>query len=124
MLGSLLAGTDETPGEYIYKEGLRVKKYRGMGSLDALKTKMGDRYMYNNNCINVAQGVSGEVISKGSIFKHIPYIIGGVNSGFQNLGYKTIEEIHRALYDKTLTFEIRSVSAQQEASIHDVLNYK
>ena len=123
MLGSLLAGTDESPGDYLYHDGIRVKKYRGMGSLEALKNKDQDRYLYNKNSIKVAQGVSGEVVSRGSINKHIPYIMGGVKSGFQNLGYKTIKEIHKALYDNSLTFEIRTFSAQKEGGIHHLLNY-
>ena len=45
----------------------RVKKYRGMGSLDALRNRMGDRYMYDSKSVKVAQGVSGEVVGKGSI---------------------------------------------------------
>ena len=84
MCGSLLAGTDETPGEYSYHDGVRMKKYRGMGSLDALKNRMGGRYSYNSREVKVAQGVSGEVASKGSITRHIPYLIGGLN-----LDYKT-----------------------------------
>lgn len=123
MLGSLLAGTDESPGDYLYHDGVRVKKYRGMGSLDALKNKDQDRYLYNKNSIKVAQGVSGEVISKGSVNKHIPYIIAGVKSGCQNLGYKTIEEIHKALYENITRFEIRTLSAQKEGGIHHLLNY-
>ena len=98
MLGSLLAGTDESPGEYIYHDGIRVKKYRGMGSLDALRNRMGDRYMYDSKSVKVAQGVSGEVVGKGSITRHIPYLIGGVKSGFQNLGFNSIEKIKEALY--------------------------
>ena len=53
MLGSLLAGTDETPGEYTYHEGVRMKKYRGMGSLDALKNRMGERYSYKSAEVKV-----------------------------------------------------------------------
>jgi len=123
MLGSLLAGTDESPGEYIYHDGVRVKKYRGMGSLDALRNRMGDRYMYDSNSIKVAQGVSGEVIGKGSITKHIPYIIGGVKSGLQNLGYCNIENLKKALYTQTLNFELRSFCSQREGGVHHVLNY-
>lgn len=123
MLGSLLAGTDESPGEYIYHDGIRVKKYRGMGSLDALRNRMGDRYMYDSKSVKVAQGVSGEVVGKGSITRHIPYLIGGVKSGFQNLGFNSIEKIKEALYTNKLKIEIRSFCSQREGGVHHLLNY-
>lgn len=123
MCGSLLAGTDETPGEYSYHDGVRMKKYRGMGSLDALKNRMGGRYSYNSREVKVAQGVSGEVASKGSITRHIPYLIGGVKSGLQNLGYSTLQELHTALYNGTLLLEVRSFCSQREGNVHDIFNY-
>jgi len=127
MLGSLLAGTDETPGEFSYHDGVRMKKYRGMGSMDALKNRMGGRYSYNSSSISkeikVAQGVSGEVVSKGSINRHIPYLIGGVKSGLQNLGYCNLSELHNALRTGNLLMEIRSFCSQREGNVHDIFNY-
>ena len=127
MLGSLLAGTDETPGEFSYHDGVRMKKYRGMGSMDALKNRMGGRYSYNSSSlskeIKVAQGVSGEVVSKGSINRHIPYLIGGVKSGLQNLGYCNLSELHNALRTGNLLMEIRSFCSQREGNVHDIFNY-
>ena len=123
MLGSLLAGTDETPGEYTYHDGVRVKKYRGMGSLDALKNRMSERYSYKSAEVKVAQGVSGEVVSKGSISRHVPYLIGGVRSGLQNLGYINLETLHEALYNGNLQFELRSFCSQREGNVHDIFNY-
>jgi len=124
MLGSLLAGTDETPGDYIYREGIRVKKYRGMGSLDAIKKRMGDRYLANGTDVKVAQGVSGEVVSKGSIKRHIPYLVSGVKHGLQNIGVKNVNELHNNLYNNNIRMEIRSFQAQSEGGIHNVLNYE
>ena len=123
MLGSLLAGTDETPGEYTYHEGVRMKKYRGMGSLDALKNRMGERYSYKSAEVKVAQGVSGEVVSKGSVTRHIPYLIGGVKSGLQNLGYQNLVSLHEALYSSDLQIELRSFCSQREGNVHDIFNY-
>lgn len=74
MCGSMLAGTAETPGEYFFHEGARMKTYRGMGSLEAMAKKAGQRYFAENTNVRVAQGVSGAVVDKGSVRDLLTYV--------------------------------------------------
>ena len=123
MLGSMLAGTDESPGEYYYKNSVQIKKYRGMGCIDAITKNSGERYLSNNSQIKVAQGVSGTVIGKGSLIKYIPYLVQSIKHGFQDIGIKLIDDLHKQMYSNNIRFELRSISAMREGSVHDLLSY-
>lgn len=123
MLGSMLAGTDESPGEYIYENGIRLKKYRGMGSLDAMKKKSITRYL-GNESLKVAQGVSGKVTARGSIVKYIPFILQGIRHGFQDIGIQFIHDLHNQLYKNNIRFQLRTIQAQNEGNIHHLYNYE
>lgn len=123
MMGSLLAGTTEAPGEYFYEKGQRLKKYRGMASLEAMEAGGSRRYFSETDEIKVAQGVVGAVVDKGSLRNFIPYLAQSVRHALQDLGCRTIDELHDALYKGELRFEARSPSAQREGGVHSLFSY-
>jgi IMP dehydrogenase len=120
MMGSLLAGTEESPGVYYFQDGLRLKKYRGSQSKEALEARSGDD---RSNPI-VASGVSGAVVDKGSVNRFIPYQVQSIRHGLQDLGTISIQIMHEQLYNSRLRFEVRSSAAQKEGGVHDLFSYK
>lgn len=124
MMGSMLAGTSETPGEYFYKDGVRLKKYRGMGSAEAMEKGSAIRYFNESSRVRVAQGVSGAVIDKGSIRRYLPYITQGMKHGMQDLGLRSVSKLHEALNTGELRFERRSPAARMEGGVHSLHSYE
>lgn len=123
MCGSMFAGTDESPGEYVYRDGVRLKVYRGMASLDAMKAGGNKRYFTESKDVKVAQGVSGFVQDRGSMFDLVAYLSQGLKLAFQDTGIKSVPALHEGLEDGSVRFELRSPSAQYEGGVHDLHSY-
>lgn len=117
MLGSMLAGTDESPGEFEIFQGRRFKTYRGMGSLAAMENGSGDRYFQAKNEANkrVPEGIEGRVAYKGSAADIIFQMVGGLRSGMGYLGAHNLEELR-----ENTQFVRMSGAGLRESHPHDV----
>src|SRR5712671_734667 len=93
MIGSLLAGTDESPGEVILYQGRTFKTYRGMGSLGAMAQGSTDRYAQDPNAKLVPEGIEGRVASKGPLSELVFQLVGGLKAGMGYCGCHNIPEL-------------------------------
>jgi len=119
MIGSLLAGTEEAPGDVILYQGRSYKSYRGMGSLGAMKKGSKDRYFQADTTDAdklVPEGIEGRVPYKGSIEMTLFQLVGGLRSGMGYLGCRTIPELRV----KPRFVQISS-SGLRESHVHDVI---
>jgi IMP dehydrogenase/GMP reductase len=119
MIGSLLAGVDESPGEIILYQGRNFKSYRGMGSLAAMKQGSKDRYAQEGEEAEsklVPEGIEGRVTYKGSLAALVAQLVGGLRAGMGYTGCGTIGELQRdARFMKITTASLK------ESHVHDVI---
>jgi IMP dehydrogenase len=116
MIGSLLAGTDESPGETILYQGRTFKTYRGMGSMGAMSQGSSDRYAQEPGGKLVPEGIEGRVAAKGPIADLVYQLVGGLKSG---MGYCGARDIHE-LQTKARFLRI-SPAGLRESHVHDVI---
>ena len=116
MIGSLLAGTDEAPGERILYQGRTYKSYRGMGSIGAMKAGSSDRYFQSTAQKLVPEGIEGKVPYRGSLADNIFQLIGGLRSSMGYVGCKDIEAMK-----KDPKFIKISSAGLRESHVHDVV---
>jgi IMP dehydrogenase len=117
MLGSILAGTNESPGEIILWEGRSFKSFRGMGSIAAMNDGSKDRYFQHNTESNklVPEGIEGMVPYKGEVKETIHQLMGGVRSSMGYCGSKSIKEFH-----KNIEFIRITGAGMKESHPHDI----
>ncbi len=117
MIGSLLAGTEEAPGDVIIYEGRRFKSYRGMGSIEAMEDGSKDRYFQDvEDDIKklVPEGISGRVPFKGLVSEVLYQLVGGLRAGMGYCGSKNLEKLKKAKFVKITSAGV------QESHPHDV----
>ncbi len=119
MIGSLFAGTAESPGEMILFQGRTFKSYRGMGSIGAMKKGSSDRYSQEgtvNDSKYVPEGIEGRVAYKGTLSDMVTQLVGGLKSGMGYTGCKTIKE-----FQENTRFVRITSAGLRESHVHDVI---
>ncbi len=118
MIGSLFAGTDESPGETILYQGRTFKSYRGMGSLGAMAQgpSGGDRYAQDPNAKMVPEGIEARVPYKGPLAELVYQLVGGLRAGMGYTGCRSIQELQ-----EKATFLRISPAGLRESHVHDVI---
>lgn len=119
MIGGLFAGTEESPGESIFFQGRSYKVYRGMGSLEAMKSGSRDRYYQGDQTEEdklVPEGIVGRVPYRGSLSANILQLVGGLKAGMGYVGCRTLKELR----EKARFVKI-SAAGLRESHVHDVI---
>ena len=115
MMGSMLAGCEESPGETEIYQGRTYKVYRGMGSLAAMEKGSSDRYFQNGTKKFVPEGVEGRVAYKGPVADTLFQLLGGIKSGMGYLGASTLDNLY-----ENAKFVVQTASGIRESHPHDI----
>ena len=121
MMGSLLAGVNESPGEYYFQDGMRLKHYRGTMSTSRPAQNLPSNV--TTPLARLASGVNGAVVDKGPLSRYFPFLCQSVRHGFQDMGAKSLAVLREQLDSGVLRFELRSSSAQREGGVHDLHSF-
>jgi IMP dehydrogenase len=126
MMGSIFAGTEESPGDTIIYEGRKFKEYRGMGSLGAMSVGGSDRYFQdaeNDAKKYVPEGIEGRVAYKGYLREIVYQFIGGLRAGMGYCGAATITDLQRSTFVKITNAGMRESHAHDVEITREAPNY-
>lgn len=126
MAGGLFAGTDESPGETTFFDGRKVKSYRGMGSIDAMKDGSKDRYFQDAEdeiAKLVPEGIVGSVPYKGHLSEVVYQLVGGIKAGMGYCGAASIEDLQKASFVKITNAGMRESHPHDVAITREAPNY-
>jgi IMP dehydrogenase len=129
MLGGMLAGTDETPGDVILVQGERFKEYRGMGSLGAMKARGFSKDRYFQNDVEdveklVPEGIEGRVAYKGPLAPIVHQLVGGLRQAMGYCGAATVEEMKRARFVRITGAGLRESHPHDMTITKEAPNYR
>jgi len=118
MIGSLFAGTEESPGETVLYQGRTFKEYRGMGSIGAMRLGSGDRYFQDefDESKLVPEGIEGRVPYKGPLYALVQQLVGGLRAGMGYVGCADIDTLRR-----NARFVRITQAGLRESHAHDVI---
>lgn len=126
MMGSLLAGVEESPGETIIFNGRKFKSYRGMGSIEAMEKGSKDRYFQDMEADIkklVPEGISARVPFKGTLFEVVYQMLGGLRAGMGYCGTKNIDELHNAKFTRITNAGVAESHPHDVAITSEAPNY-
>jgi len=126
MMGGLLAGVEESPGETIIFNGRKFKSYRGMGSLEAMEKGSKDRYFQAEETDNkklVPEGIAARVPFKGSLYEVVFQMIGGLRSGMGYCGAPNIDKLHEAQFTRITSAGVVESHPHDVAITSEAPNY-
>lgn len=126
MLGGMLAGVEESPGDTIIFNGRKYKTYRGMGSLEAMEKGSKDRYFQGNESDSkklVPEGIAARVPYKGSLYEVVYQMLGGLRAGMGYCGTPTIEDLHHARFTRITAAGVAESHPHDVAITSEAPNY-